>query len=192
MDVFVEKAAETATTTTPILRVVDVVKSYGSARVLDGVGFEVARRQVTGLIGPNGAGKTTLFNLIAGVDEPDSGAIFLREQLSRAVDAGVSRVGISRTFRRSGCSPAPALENIMVGCRGDDEPGRPCCAGDAVPSTAGDWRAGAPAATSSGLPFRRSAARRALLWSAEAGRHCPCAGDWSGSAVPRRPPPASI
>jgi branched-chain amino acid transport system ATP-binding protein len=122
MDVFVEKGAETATTTTPILRVVDVVKSYGSARVLDGVRFEVARRQVTGLIGPNGAGKTTLFNLIAGVDEPDSGAIFLREQpiagLSTPARVGL---GISRTFQEIRLfASLTALENIMVGYRGDD------------------------------------------------------------------------
>jgi branched-chain amino acid transport system ATP-binding protein len=123
MNVLVEKAAEPSTTTMPsILRVVDVVKSYGSARVLDGVGFEVRAREVTGLIGPNGAGKTTLFNLIAGVDEPDSGAIFLREQpiagLSTPARVGL---GISRTFQEIRLfASLTALENIMVGCRSDD------------------------------------------------------------------------
>lgn len=121
MDVFVARAAETATTTTPILRVVDVVKSYGSARVLDGVSFEVALRQVTGLIGPNGAGKTTLFNLIAGVDEPDSGSILLRERpiagLSTPARVGL---GVSRTFQEIRLfASLTALENVMVGCRDD-------------------------------------------------------------------------
>src|SRR5436190_7129187 len=122
MDVFVEKAGATSTKATPLLSVIDVVKSYGAARILDGVGFEVAPRQVTGLIGPNGAGKTTLFNLIAGVDEPDSGAIFLRGQaiagLSTPARVGL---GISRTFQEIRLfASLTALENIMVGCSGDD------------------------------------------------------------------------
>src|SRR5258708_4860562 len=123
MDVLVETAAQTSTTTTtPLLRVVDVAKSYGSARVLDGVGFEVAPRHVTGLIGPNGAGKTTLFNLIAGVDEPDSGAIFLRGQpiAGLSTPARVA-LGISRTFQEIRLfASLTALENIMVGCPGND------------------------------------------------------------------------
>src|SRR5258708_15490511 len=123
MDGLVGNAAEPSPTTTPpILRVVDVAKSYGSARVLDGVGFEVAPRQVTGLIGPNGAGKTTLFNLIAGVDEPDSGAIFLRGQpiAGLSTPARVA-LGISRTFQEIRLfASLTALENIMVGCPGND------------------------------------------------------------------------
>jgi branched-chain amino acid transport system ATP-binding protein len=77
---------------------------------------------VTGLIGPNGAGKTTLFNLIAGVDEPDSGAIFLREHsLAKLSTPARVALGISRTFQEIRLfASLTALENIMVGCRGDD------------------------------------------------------------------------
>src|SRR5215471_13960537 len=99
MDLFMGNAADQPVTT-PILRVLDVVKSYGSARVLDGVGFDIAPRETTGLIGPNGAGKTTLFNLIAGVDDPDEGSILLREQsiVGLSTPARV-RMGITRTFQ---------------------------------------------------------------------------------------------
>jgi len=123
MDVLVGKAADTSTiTTAPLLRVVDVTKSYGSARVLDGVGFEVQPREVTGLIGPNGAGKTTLFNLIAGVDEPESGAIFLRGHAIAGLSAPARvALGISRTFQEIRLfASLTALENIMVGYSGDD------------------------------------------------------------------------
>jgi branched-chain amino acid transport system ATP-binding protein len=121
MDVLVETRAEPATTTLPLLRVVDVVKSFGSARVLDRVGFDVASRQVTGLIGPNGAGKTTLFNLIAGVDRPDSGSILLHGQpiAGLSTPARVER-GIGRTFQEIRLfASLTALENVMVGCRDD-------------------------------------------------------------------------
>jgi macrolide transport system ATP-binding/permease protein len=53
----------------------DLVKSYGSRRVLDGVTFSVSPGQRLGLIGENGAGKTTLLRLLAGAEEPDGGRV---------------------------------------------------------------------------------------------------------------------
>jgi branched-chain amino acid transport system ATP-binding protein len=122
MDVFVANATEAETIITPVLRVLNVVKSYGAARVLDDVSFDVAPRQVTGLIGPNGAGKTTLFNLIAGVDDPDSGAILLRDKsiVGLSTPARVA-LGITRTFQEIRLfASLTALENVMVGCRSED------------------------------------------------------------------------
>jgi ABC-type branched-subunit amino acid transport system ATPase component len=122
MDVFVGNATDAETITTPVLRVLNVVKSYDAARVLDDVSFDVLPRQVTGLIGPNGAGKTTLFNLIAGVDDPDRGAILLREQsiVGLSTPARVA-LGITRTFQEIRLfASLTALENVMVGCRSDD------------------------------------------------------------------------
>jgi ABC-type branched-subunit amino acid transport system ATPase component len=123
MDLFVEAVPAHAVTDAPLLKVKDVRKSFGSAKVLDGVSFDVAARQITGLIGPNGAGKTTLFNLIAGIDEPDSGSIELR---GRAI-AGLSpparvALGVSRTFQEIRLfNSLTAIENVMVGCRGQGE-----------------------------------------------------------------------
>ena len=57
------------------LEVVDLRKSYGSARVVDGVSFAVAPGEVFGLLGPNGAGKTTTMSIIAGLLDADSGEI---------------------------------------------------------------------------------------------------------------------
>lgn len=57
------------------LEVVDLRKSYGSVRVVDGVSFTVASGEVFGLLGPNGAGKTTTMSMIAGLLEADSGEV---------------------------------------------------------------------------------------------------------------------
>lgn len=57
------------------LNVVDVVKSYGNIRALDGVSIAARPGEFVALLGPNGAGKTTLFQLLTGLFVPDSGKI---------------------------------------------------------------------------------------------------------------------
>ena len=58
-----------------VLRVRDVVKTFGAVRAVDGVSFEVRRGTITGLLGRNGAGKTTTIRMITGIFLPDSGSI---------------------------------------------------------------------------------------------------------------------
>ena len=52
-----------------------VEKSFGPARALAGVSFEVARGEVVGLVGPNGAGKTTALRILSGFLRPDAGRV---------------------------------------------------------------------------------------------------------------------
>ena len=52
----------------PILKIDNVVRSFGGLRAVDIDHLEVQRGIITAFIGPNGAGKTTLFNLITGFD----------------------------------------------------------------------------------------------------------------------------
>ncbi|GGA48651.1 multidrug ABC transporter ATP-binding protein [Kroppenstedtia guangzhouensis] len=60
-----------------MIRVNNLIKSYGGKRVVDSVGFEVAEGEVFGLLGPNGAGKTTTMEMIEGLRKPDVGEIHL-------------------------------------------------------------------------------------------------------------------
>jgi ABC-2 type transport system ATP-binding protein len=53
----------------------DVAYDYPTARVLEGVSFEVAEGAVLALVGPNGAGKTTLMRCMAALDAPARGSI---------------------------------------------------------------------------------------------------------------------
>jgi len=62
---------------TPILETRGLMKTYGSRRVVDGVGFEVYHGEIVGLLGPNGAGKTTSFRMTCGMISPDGGAVRL-------------------------------------------------------------------------------------------------------------------
>ncbi|MCQ4619185.1 ABC transporter ATP-binding protein [Corynebacterium sp. CCUG 59401] len=52
-----------------------VSRTFGSLHVLDSVSFDVAPGEFVSLVGPSGAGKSTLFNIIAGLDAPDSGSV---------------------------------------------------------------------------------------------------------------------
>ena len=61
----------------PILEAVELQKTYGRRRVVDGVNLHVGHSEIVGLLGPNGAGKSTSFRMICGMVEPDRGKVFL-------------------------------------------------------------------------------------------------------------------
>jgi ABC-type Fe3+/spermidine/putrescine transport system ATPase subunit len=54
-----------------------VSKRFATHQALDGVTFEVANLECVVILGPSGCGKTTLLRLIAGLDVPDAGEIWL-------------------------------------------------------------------------------------------------------------------
>ena len=57
-------------------------KSFGTptrpVQVLGGLTFDILERDFVSIIGPSGCGKTTVFNIIAGLIEPDEGALLYR------------------------------------------------------------------------------------------------------------------
>ena len=58
-----------------MIQLSNLTKSFGDRNLLDAVTWQITARERVGLCGPNGAGKTTLLRMMAGLDEPDSGAI---------------------------------------------------------------------------------------------------------------------
>jgi ABC-2 type transport system ATP-binding protein len=80
---------------TPIVRVHDLRKRYGSLQAVDGVSFEISEGEVFGILGPNGAGKTTTLEMIEGMRPIDSGsAVVDGIDVSRDPRAVKSRIGI--------------------------------------------------------------------------------------------------
>ena len=57
---------------TPILKVENLVKDFGSLRAVGGVSFAIEKGSVVGLLGPNGAGKTTCIDILLGSTIPVS------------------------------------------------------------------------------------------------------------------------
>jgi lipopolysaccharide export system ATP-binding protein len=60
-----------------VLEAIELQKTYGRRRVVDGVDLRVGRAEIVGLLGPNGAGKSTSFRMICGMIQPDRGRVYL-------------------------------------------------------------------------------------------------------------------
>ena len=78
--------ADSVPMASPPVEVVNLVKTFGPLKALDGVSLRLESGMCLGLLGPNGAGKSTLIRGIVGRVLPDSGAIriFGAEASSRA------------------------------------------------------------------------------------------------------------
>ena len=110
-------------TSTPVLRVENLVKHYGGVQAVRGVSFEVPEASIVGLIGPNGAGKTTTFNCIAGAEKPTDGRVYLYgDDITGVPTYRLYDRALLRTFQLSQeYAKLTALENLMVAAA--DQPG---------------------------------------------------------------------
>ncbi len=63
-----------------MIRIENLVKTYGSVRALDGLSLEVEPGVVYGFLGPNGAGKTTSMRILSGLARPDSGRTWILDK----------------------------------------------------------------------------------------------------------------
>ena len=52
-----------------------IYKTYGIQPILQDISLSISNHERIGLIGPNGCGKTTLMRILAGMEQPDSGAV---------------------------------------------------------------------------------------------------------------------
>lgn len=99
-----------------LLETKNLVKAYGSRRVVDKPSVTVGRSEIVGLLGPNGAGKTTTFYMVLGIVQPDEGQIFFdNEDITKKSIHERCRLGMgylaqeSSIFRR-----LTVEENIMA------------------------------------------------------------------------------
>jgi branched-chain amino acid transport system ATP-binding protein len=101
----------------PTLAVERVSVHFGGVAALSGVSLRAEAGVVTGLIGPNGAGKTTLFNVITGLQRPNSGSVSLNgTDVTRMRTYRRARLGMARTFQRLELfSTLSAADNVRVG-----------------------------------------------------------------------------
>jgi ABC-type branched-subunit amino acid transport system ATPase component len=84
----------------PILEVRNVSRRFGGIQAVDNASLAIEPGIVTGVIGPNGSGKSTLFNLITGIDQPDSGqVIFAGRDIAGMGSDRIHRLGLGRTFQ---------------------------------------------------------------------------------------------
>ena len=71
-----------------ILRVKGVSKFFKDVKALDNVSFEFDHG-ILSFLGPSGCGKTTLLRLIAGLEIPDDGDIFIADKIQTSIEQGI-------------------------------------------------------------------------------------------------------
>ena len=100
----------------PVLHVTNIAKSFGGAKALAGISFEVFPGEVHGLLGKNGSGKSTLVKILAGFHSPDQGGKL--EFNGQTVDLPLKpgdfrRLGMSFVHQNLGLAPSlTVLENL--------------------------------------------------------------------------------
>ena len=112
----------------PIVRAVDVRKSYGEFRALQGITLDVARGEVLCVIGPSGSGKSTFLRCINQLEQISDGALWVNGELAgyrregnRLYELSERQVARQRlstgmVFQRFNLFPhKTALENITEG-----------------------------------------------------------------------------
>jgi len=100
-----------------LLKVTDLVVSYGGIEALKGISFEVEQGQIVTLIGANGAGKSTTLRTISGLVNPKDGRIYFEGRditdynTQKIVETGIAMVPEGRRVFAN----LTVLENLRIG-----------------------------------------------------------------------------
>ncbi len=110
-----------------LINIQEISKAFGAAPLFEGVSLTISDGDRLGLIGPNGAGKSTLLQILAGLQEPDTGVRSIRKLLrlgyvaQDSVFPAGSTVGellTPETFGRAGFTdPEVRVETLSGGWR---------------------------------------------------------------------------
>jgi simple sugar transport system ATP-binding protein len=107
----------TASTTTPILELRNVNKSFGPIEVLNDISLKVRAGEVLCLLGDNGAGKSTLIKIMSGVYVTSSGTMLMDgEPVSFNTPRDASDRGIATVHQFGGTFPLMSIgRSFFVG-----------------------------------------------------------------------------
>ena len=96
------------------LQLVELCRSWGAVRALDGLSLDIAAGELVAFLGPSGCGKTTALRIIAGLDDADSGEVLVEgEDISRV---RASRRGMGMVHQAYSLFPnMTARDNVAFG-----------------------------------------------------------------------------
>lgn len=104
----------------PLLRLRGLDRSFGGFVALAGIDLDIYRGEVFTLLGPSGCGKTTTLRLVAGLEAPDSGEIWLNDEMivGRGVFTPPHRRNLGMVFQSYAIWPhMTVFENIALPLR---------------------------------------------------------------------------
>ncbi len=126
MEVAPHRAAASTLQATPVVLVEDVFKIYASRGAetvaLRGASLHINQGEFVALLGRSGSGKSTLLQLIAGLDTPSAGQVYLEEQnigiLNEEERAQLRQQIVGIVLQRDNLIPyLSALENVALPLR---------------------------------------------------------------------------
>ena len=88
----------------------NVSKAFGNVVAVNNVNFSVREGELLALLGPSGGGKTTVLRMIAGLEVPSEGDIFIRGQ--RVNDVPVQKRNIGFVFQNYARSRLTVTEQV--------------------------------------------------------------------------------
>lgn len=98
------------------ISVKNIFKKYGTNEVLKDITLDIKKGEFVCLLGPSGCGKSTLLRIIAGLDMPTSGAVYLGGKDATGLPAAQRNFGI--VFQSYALFPnLTAFENVAYGLR---------------------------------------------------------------------------
>ncbi len=103
-----------------VLKLENISKRFGATVALDGVSLSVEKGEFVSLLGPSGCGKTTLLRIIAGLENADSGKVFLRGEEITALPP--EKRAVNTVFQSYALFPHMTVEkNIAYGLKVNGE-----------------------------------------------------------------------
>ncbi len=104
------------------MRLESVAKRFGSVVALDGVTLSFSPGKLVTLLGPSGCGKTTALRIIAGLEQPMSGRVFIEGEDVTSLPA--SHRSVTMVFQSYALFPhLTVFENVAYGLRVARRPG---------------------------------------------------------------------
>ena len=100
-----------------MLHVSGLSRRFGGLLAVNAVDLALRPGELLSVIGPNGAGKTTLFNLISGLDRPNSGRVtFEGRDITGVAPERLAGMGLARTFQHGRVfANLSVMDNVLIG-----------------------------------------------------------------------------
>ena len=99
------------------MKLKNVTKRYGEIIALNEVSLEVKEREIFTVLGPNGSGKTTMLRIIASIDEPTSGEVFLDDEKINDKNRSRARRRSTMVFQKTALFNTTVYKNVAYGLK---------------------------------------------------------------------------
>ena len=98
------------------IRIEHISRAFGGFTALTDVSLEIRDREVVTIVGPSGCGKSTLLRIIAGLEQPTSGNVWMDGQLAN--DIPTRSRNIAMVFQSYALYPhMTCYENLTLNLR---------------------------------------------------------------------------